>query len=224
MTLLPHRKNDACISKGQRLRIPRVRAKVSIVTTNTLCPGGQCVLHAKPLSDNRYDGHTLREAIEDVRALVAKSNAAILIRAAVMTPTTRAASSSQDRNAASASSNASCAADPYRARDRPSQSWRSSWTLLSQCRRRRNAIRSPWDISLHPRLAVSSRASLPYPVGEASPKMCPLDVSLAPRPADLDRYFLDFRTSAGVFDLNRQNIVAQKFRRRFVERDISRHL
>jgi hypothetical protein len=36
----------------------------------------------------------------------------------------------------------------------------------------------------------------------------PLNVSLAARPADLDCYLLDFRSSAGVFDFNRQNIVA----------------
>ena len=36
----------------------------------------------------------------------------------------------------------------------------------------------------------------------------PLNVSLAARPAYLDCYLLDFRSSAGVFDFNRQNIVA----------------
>ena len=35
-----------------------------------------------------------------------------------------------------------------------------------------------------------------------------LDITFAPRPTDLDHYLLDFRSSAGVFDFNRQNIVA----------------
>ena len=113
MTLLPHRKNDACIGKGNACATLRVRVKVSIVTTNTLCPGGQFVLHAKALSDNRYDGHTLREGIEDTRALAAKSNAAILIRACGHdTDSPRRIFISGQKRDVSASSNASCAADP----------------------------------------------------------------------------------------------------------------
>jgi transposase, IS5 family len=43
--------------------------KVSIVTTNARAPGGQFVLHARALPGNPYDGHTLREAIEDTQKL-----------------------------------------------------------------------------------------------------------------------------------------------------------
>jgi transposase, IS5 family len=39
--------------------------KASIVTTNRRAPGGQFVLHAKALPGNPYDGHTLRDAVED---------------------------------------------------------------------------------------------------------------------------------------------------------------
>ena len=43
--------------------------KASIVTTNARAPGGQFVLHAKSLPGNPYDGHTLRDVIEDTQKL-----------------------------------------------------------------------------------------------------------------------------------------------------------
>ena len=43
--------------------------KASIVTTNRRAPGGQFVLHAKALPGNPYDGHTLRDVIEDTQKL-----------------------------------------------------------------------------------------------------------------------------------------------------------
>jgi IS5 family transposase len=39
--------------------------KVSIVTTNARAPGSQFVLHAKALPGNPYDGHTLKDVIDD---------------------------------------------------------------------------------------------------------------------------------------------------------------
>jgi hypothetical protein len=44
-------------------------------------------------------------------------------------------------------------------------------------------------------------------------KACPLDLSLGPRAADLDRYFLNFGPSARVLDFYCQDVIAQKFRR-----------
>src|SRR6185437_8787198 len=46
--------------------------KVSIVTTNQRCAGGQFVLHAKALPGNPYDGHTLRAVIEETQALTGR--------------------------------------------------------------------------------------------------------------------------------------------------------
>ncbi len=43
--------------------------KASIVTNNRRAPGGQFVLHAKALPDNPYDGHTLRDVIEETETL-----------------------------------------------------------------------------------------------------------------------------------------------------------
>src|SRR4051812_44812571 len=89
----------------------RVRVKVSIMTANTLCHGGLFVLHAKALSDNRYEGHTLREGSGDTRA--PKSNAAILTRACDHdTDSPRRILISGQKRGVSASSNASRAADP----------------------------------------------------------------------------------------------------------------
>jgi hypothetical protein len=88
--------------------------KVSIVTTNARAPGGQFVLHAKALSGNPFDGHTLATVIEATeqltgcaikRGYVDKDIAATIRR-------TRGASSSPDRSAAYlASSNANSDAD-----------------------------------------------------------------------------------------------------------------
>ena len=43
--------------------------KASIVTTNRRAAGGLFVLHAKSLPGNPYDGHTLRDVIEDTQNL-----------------------------------------------------------------------------------------------------------------------------------------------------------
>jgi IS5 family transposase len=43
--------------------------KVSIVTTNARAPGGQFVLHARALPGNPYDGHTLRDVIDQTQKL-----------------------------------------------------------------------------------------------------------------------------------------------------------
>jgi IS5 family transposase len=56
-------------AKGKASAPYEFGVKVSIVTTNARAPGGQFVLHAKALPGNPYDGHTLRDVIEDTQKL-----------------------------------------------------------------------------------------------------------------------------------------------------------
>ena len=46
--------------------------KASIVTTNARAPGGQFVLHARAMPGNPYDGHTLRDILEDTQRLTGR--------------------------------------------------------------------------------------------------------------------------------------------------------
>jgi IS5 family transposase len=62
-----HAPETECIGKGKASAPYEFGVKVSIVSTNARAPGGQFVLHAKALPGNPYDGHTLREVIEDNR-------------------------------------------------------------------------------------------------------------------------------------------------------------
>jgi IS5 family transposase len=64
-----HAPETECIGKGKASAPYEFGVKVSIVTTNARAPGGQFVLHAKALPDNPYDGHTLREVIEETQKL-----------------------------------------------------------------------------------------------------------------------------------------------------------
>jgi IS5 family transposase len=64
-----HAPETECIGKGKASAPHEFGVKVSIVTTNARAPGGQFVLHARALPGNPYDGHTLREVIEDTQKL-----------------------------------------------------------------------------------------------------------------------------------------------------------
>jgi len=64
-----HAPETECIGKGKASAPYEFGVKVSIVTTNARAPGGQFVLHAKALPGNPYDGHTLRQVIEDTPKL-----------------------------------------------------------------------------------------------------------------------------------------------------------
>ena len=46
--------------------------KVSLTTTNKRAKGGQFILHAKALPGNPYDGHTLKEVIEETETLTGR--------------------------------------------------------------------------------------------------------------------------------------------------------
>jgi IS5 family transposase len=64
-----HAPEVECIGKGKASAPYEFGVKVSIVTTNARAPGGQFVLHAKALSGNPYDGHTLAAAIDATERL-----------------------------------------------------------------------------------------------------------------------------------------------------------
>src|ERR1700686_3489059 len=64
-----HAPETECIGKGKARAPYEFGVKVSIVTTNARAPGGQFVLHATALPGNPYDGHTLRDVIEDTQKL-----------------------------------------------------------------------------------------------------------------------------------------------------------
>jgi IS5 family transposase len=67
-----HAPETECIGKGKAHKPYEFGVKVSLTTTNRRCKGGQFILHAKALPGNPYDGHTLREAIEETQALTGR--------------------------------------------------------------------------------------------------------------------------------------------------------
>ena len=67
-----HAPETECIGKGKTHRPYEFGVKVSITTTNKRCKGGQFVLHAKALPGNPYDGHTLKEVIDETQALTGR--------------------------------------------------------------------------------------------------------------------------------------------------------
>jgi transposase, IS5 family len=67
-----HAPEVECIGKGKARAPYEFGVKVSITTTNRRAKGGQFVLHAKALPGNPYDGHTLREVIEETQALTGR--------------------------------------------------------------------------------------------------------------------------------------------------------
>jgi len=67
-----HAPETECIGKGKARTPYEFGCKVSITTTNKRCKGGQFVLHAKALHGNPYDGHTLKEVIEETEALTGR--------------------------------------------------------------------------------------------------------------------------------------------------------
>jgi IS5 family transposase len=67
-----HAPETECIGKGKASAPYEFGVKVSIAATNARAPGGQFVLHAKALPGNPYDGHTLRDVIEDTQKLTGR--------------------------------------------------------------------------------------------------------------------------------------------------------
>ncbi len=67
-----HAPETECIGKGKPHKPYEFGVKVSLTTTNKRCKGGQFILHAKALPGNPYDGHTLKQVIEETEALTGR--------------------------------------------------------------------------------------------------------------------------------------------------------
>lgn len=67
-----HAPEVECIGKGKAHKPYEFGVKVSLTTTNKRCKGGQFILHAKALPGKPYDGHTLREVIEETQSLTGR--------------------------------------------------------------------------------------------------------------------------------------------------------
>jgi len=67
-----HAPETECIGKGKTRTPYEFGVKVSLTTTNKRGKGGQFILHAKALPGNPYDGHTLKEVIEETEALTGR--------------------------------------------------------------------------------------------------------------------------------------------------------
>ena len=67
-----HAPETECIGKGKAAKPYEFGVKVSLTTTNKRCKGGQFILHAGALPGNPYDGHTLRQVIEETQALTGR--------------------------------------------------------------------------------------------------------------------------------------------------------
>ncbi len=67
-----HAPETECIGKGKPRAPYEFGVKVSITTTNKRCKGGQFILHAKALHGNPYDGHTLKDVIEQTEMLTGR--------------------------------------------------------------------------------------------------------------------------------------------------------
>jgi hypothetical protein len=101
--LYSHAPETEWIGKGNASASYEFGVKVSIVTTNARAPGGQFELHAKALPGNAYDGHTLRDILDDQpkNSPAARSNGAMSTRDTADTMRKiHAASSSRARSAA----------------------------------------------------------------------------------------------------------------------------
>jgi len=61
-----HAPETECIGKGKARQPYEFGCKVSVTTTSGRAPGGMFVLHTKAFHGNPYDGHTLKEVIEEL--------------------------------------------------------------------------------------------------------------------------------------------------------------
>jgi len=67
-----HAPETECIGKGKARAPYEFGVKVSLTTTNRRAKGGQFILHAKAFPGSPYDGHTLKEVIEETEALTGR--------------------------------------------------------------------------------------------------------------------------------------------------------
>ena len=68
-----HAPETECIGKGKARAPYEFGVKVSLTTTNRRCKGGQFILHSKALPGNPYDGHTLKDVIEETEAMTGRA-------------------------------------------------------------------------------------------------------------------------------------------------------
>jgi|HubBroStandDraft_6_1064221.scaffolds.fasta_scaffold95260_3 IS5 family transposase len=68
-----HAPETECISKGKARAPYEFGCKVSIATNLHPAKGGHFILQARALHGNPYDGHTLKQALDDVREIVGRS-------------------------------------------------------------------------------------------------------------------------------------------------------
>ena len=67
-----HAPKTECIGKGKARTPYEFGVKVSLTSTNRRAKGGQFILHTKALPGNPYDGHTLKDVIEETEALTGR--------------------------------------------------------------------------------------------------------------------------------------------------------
>lgn len=65
-----HAPEVECIGKGKAHRPYEFGVKVSVATTLKHAKGGQFALHVAVLAGNPYDGHSLKDVIPDMQALI----------------------------------------------------------------------------------------------------------------------------------------------------------
>ena len=73
-----HAPEVECIGKGKAHMPYEFGVKVSLATTLKHAKGGQFALHAMALPGNPYDGHTLKQVIPDMQALIGTDISRIL--------------------------------------------------------------------------------------------------------------------------------------------------
>ena len=72
LVVVGDQKGRVGFGKGKARAPYEFGVKVSLTTTNKRAKGGQFILHAKALPGNPYDGHTLKEVIEETEALTGR--------------------------------------------------------------------------------------------------------------------------------------------------------
>lgn len=73
-----HAPEVECIGKGKAHKPYEFGVKVSLATTVAASKGGQFIVHAKALSGNPYDGHTLKTVLPGIEAMTGAALSRIL--------------------------------------------------------------------------------------------------------------------------------------------------
>jgi len=65
-----HAEEVECIGKGKSRKPYEFGCKASLATNINPAPGGHFILHSRALHGNPYDGHTLKNALDDVQRII----------------------------------------------------------------------------------------------------------------------------------------------------------